>query len=195
MRILILCFLSLKYIRVLLAPSTPVVATPRFTIPPLDVDELVSFNINGVFQDPARNKEGLIITLDESIIIALHDKAVPKNVENFLGYVTRSDYSNSFLHRSVSNFIIEWGGARPAFPGASPAPWANMPVQAAVPNEPCILNRRGTIAMAKFGGNFDSATSEAGPAICFRYTPATFGSTSFRFNALDCLPAARVHAP
>jgi peptidyl-prolyl cis-trans isomerase A (cyclophilin A) len=151
---------QVKYIRVLPAASTPVVATPGFTIPPLDVDELVSFDVSDLFDDPARNKGVLISTLDESIIIALHDKAAPKNVENFLGYVTRSDYSNSFLHRSVSNFIIQGGGARPAFPGASPAQWANIPVQAAVPNEPGISNRRGTIAMAKLGGNFDSATSE-----------------------------------
>jgi peptidyl-prolyl cis-trans isomerase A (cyclophilin A) len=153
-------FEQVKYIRVLPAPSTPVVATPGFAIPALDVDEIVSFDIDGVFEDPARDKGVLISTLGESIILALHDKAAPKNVENFLGYMTRSDYSNSFLHRSVENFIIQGGGARPAFPGASPVQWANIPVQAAVPNEPGISNRRGTIAMAKLGGNFDSATSE-----------------------------------
>jgi cyclophilin family peptidyl-prolyl cis-trans isomerase len=153
-------FEQVKYIRVLPAPSTPVVATPGFTIPPLDVDELVSFNINGLFQDPARDKGVLISTLGESIILALHDKATPKNVTNFLNYVNRSDYSNSYLHRSAPNFIIQGGGARPAFTGASPTQWANIPVDAAVPNEPGISNLRGTIAMAKLGGNFDSATSE-----------------------------------
>jgi len=136
------------------------VATPGFTIPPLDVDELVSFNINGVFRDPVRDKGVLISTLGESIILALHDKATPKNVTNFLRYVNRSDYSNSYLHRSVRNFIIQGGGARPAFTGASPTQWANIPVDAAVLNEPGISNLRGTIAMAKLGGNFDSATSE-----------------------------------
>jgi len=151
-------FEQVKYIRVLPAASTPVVATPGFTIPPLDVDELVSFNINGVFRDPVRDKGVLISTLGESIILALHDKATPKNVTNFLRYVNRSDYSNSFLHRSVPNFIIQGGGARPG--GASPTQWANIPVDAAVPNEPGISNLRGTIAMAKLGGNFDSATSE-----------------------------------
>jgi len=153
-------FEQVKYIRVLPAASTPVVATPGFTIPPLDVDELVSFNINGVFRDPVRDKGVLISTLGESIILALHDKATPKNVTNFLRYVNRSDYSNSYLHRSVPNFIIQGGGARPAFTGASPTQWANIPVDAAVPNEPGISNRRGTMAMAKLGGSPDSATSE-----------------------------------
>jgi cyclophilin family peptidyl-prolyl cis-trans isomerase len=153
-------FEQVKYIRVRPAPSTPVVATPGFAIPPLDVDEIDTIDIDGVFKDPARDKGVLISTLGESIILALHDKAMPKNVANFLRYVNRSDYSDSYLHRSSPNFIIQGGGARPAFTGAPPVNWANIPVEAAVPNEPGLSNRRGTIAMAKLGGSPDSATSE-----------------------------------
>ena len=152
-------FEQVKYIRVLPAPSTPVVATPGFTIPPLDVDDLVSFDISDLFDDPARDKGVLISTLGESIILALHDKATPKNVMNFLNYVNRSDYSESYIHRSVPNFIIQGGGAKPAFNGAS-INWVNIPADVEVPNEPGISNRRGTIAMAKRGGDPDSATSE-----------------------------------
>ena len=103
----------------------------------------------------------LISTLGESIILALHDKATPKTVANFLGYVQRGDYGNSFLHRSVPNFVIQGGGARPSgLPGALAKNWANIPVKAPVPNEPGISNKSGTIAMAKLGGFPDSATSE-----------------------------------
>lgn len=153
-------FEQVKYIRVRPAPSTPVVATPGFAIPPLDVDEIDTIDIDGVFKDPARDKGVLISTLGESIILALHDKAMPKNVANFLRYVNRSDYSDSYLHRSSPNFIIQGGGARPAFTGAPPVNWANIPTDAEVPNEPGISNLRGTIAMAKRGGDPDSATSE-----------------------------------
>lgn len=153
-------FEQVKYIRVRPAPSTPVVATPGFAIPPLDVDEIDTIDIDGVFKDPVREKGVLISTLGESIILALHDKAMPKNVANFLRYVNRSDYSDSYLHRSSPNFIIQGGGAKPAFTGAPPVNWANIPVEAAVPNEPGLSNRRGTIAMAKLGGSPDSATSE-----------------------------------
>lgn len=153
-------FEQVKYIRVRPAPSTPVVATPGFAIPPLDVDEIDTIDIDGVFKDPVRDKGVLISTLGESIILALHDKATPKNVANFLRYVNRSDYSDSYLHRSSPNFIIQGGGARPAFTGAPPVNWANIPTDAEVPNEPGISNLRGTIAMAKRGGDPDSATSE-----------------------------------
>lgn len=152
-------FEQVKYIRVLPAPSTPVVATPGFTIPPLDVDDLETFDISDLFDDPVRDKGVLISTLGESIILALHDKATPKNVTNFLNYVNGSDYSESYIHRSVSNFIIQGGGAKPAFNGAS-INWVNIPADVEVPNEPGISNRRGTIAMAKRGGDPDSATSE-----------------------------------
>lgn len=60
----------------------------------------------------------------------------------------------------MGNFIIQGGGARPIFSGAPPTSWANIPVQTPVPNEPGLSNRRGTIALAKLGGDPDSATSE-----------------------------------
>lgn len=89
-----------------------------------------------------------------SFQVNLFDQATPKTVENFLGYVERQDYKNSYFHRSVSDFIVQGGGV--TF-DEEPQPIETQP---AIANEPVYSNVAGTIAMAKVGGNPDSATSQ-----------------------------------
>lgn len=83
----------------------------------------------------------------------------PQTVANFLNYVNNGAYGNSFFQRSVPGFIIQAGGYtwNDAANGVRPIP-TNPPV----PNEfsPTRSNLRGTIAMAKVGGNPNSATSQ-----------------------------------
>ena len=71
-------------------------------------------------------------------------------------------YDNSIIHRSVSNFVIQGGGFEAPTvsadqPGSDPVA---IPTTGPVQNEPGNLNTRGTIAMAKLGGQPDSATSQ-----------------------------------
>lgn len=93
------------------------------------------------------------------IDIELFDATAPRTVANFLNYVNSGAYNNSFIHRSVPGFIIQGGGYG----------WDNTagtPVR--VPQNPPVVNEfnvsrsnlRGTIAMAKIGGDPNSATSE-----------------------------------
>ncbi len=97
-------------------------------------------------------------TTQGPIEIELYDAAAPITVANFLAYVRSGQYNDSLIHRSVPGFIIQGGGYA----------WnSNNLVEAvvsrgAIQNEFSVTrsNLRGTIAMAKVGGDPNSATSE-----------------------------------
>ena len=88
--------------------------------------------------------------------VNLYDNATPETVANFLNYVNNGRYTSSVIHRSVPGFIVQGGG----FTFDISVPLDNIPTFASVVNEPEFANVRGTIAMAKIGGNPDSATSQ-----------------------------------
>jgi len=91
-----------------------------------------------------------------NIDVQLLPNDAPKTVANFLAYVNANAYANSFIHRSVPQFVIQGGGYQ----------WsdANGPVpitqNAPVVNEFKVSNTRGTLAMAKLGNDPNSATSQ-----------------------------------
>lgn len=92
------------------------------------------------------------------IDIELYDVQAPKTAANFLNYVQRGDYDNSYFHRLVVGFVLQGGGFR--------LPLRSPPV--GIPTDPPVVNEfsaarsnlRGTVAMAKLGGNPDSATNQ-----------------------------------
>lgn len=86
--------------------------------------------------------------------IELFDTAAPLTVANFLSYVNSGAYNNSIIHRSMPGFIIQGGG----FTNSLGAISATAPVV----NEFSAdrSNVRGTIAMAKFAGDPNSATNQ-----------------------------------
>lgn len=88
--------------------------------------------------------------------VNLFDETTPKTVENFLNYVNSSSYQSTVIHRSVPGFIIQGGGF--VFEGELPLVDADS--NAAVVNEPVYSNVRGTISMAKLGGQPNSATNQ-----------------------------------
>jgi cyclophilin family peptidyl-prolyl cis-trans isomerase len=91
-----------------------------------------------------------------SFQVNLYDETTPGTVANFLNYVNNGAYTDSIVHRSVAGFVIQGGGF--AYDGTSPI--IDIPANAPVNNEPTYSNVRGTIAMAKIGGNPDSATNQ-----------------------------------
>jgi peptidyl-prolyl cis-trans isomerase A (cyclophilin A) len=87
--------------------------------------------------------------------MAMFSNRTPIARQNFLKYVTNGDYANSFIHRSVSDFVIQGGGFR-----ISNNSIDLVPTDAPIVNEFGISNTLGTISMAKVGGDPDSATSQ-----------------------------------
>ena len=103
--------------------------------------------------------QALVVVRMETVLgeidLELYDEVAPKTVENFLEYVDRQAYDGTFIHRSVPGFIIQGGGFF-----LNDGVGEHIPVDPPVVNEFNISNTRGTIAMAKLGGDPNSATSE-----------------------------------
>jgi cyclophilin family peptidyl-prolyl cis-trans isomerase len=87
--------------------------------------------------------------------VYLVQDVAPITVTNFLKYVNRGDYNNTFIHRSAPMFVIQGGG----YTFANGQPVA-IRQDAAIQNEFHISNTRGTVAMAKQAGNPNSATNQ-----------------------------------
>ena len=119
------------------------------------------------------NPNNTVVRLDTNfgdIFFELYDVAgpngappAPNTVENFLGYLRRGDYDETFFHRlgldqNNDPFVLQGGGFR-FIDGTGVSP---VPQQAQLPNEfdPGRSNIVRSIAMAKLGGQPDSATSQ-----------------------------------
>jgi cyclophilin family peptidyl-prolyl cis-trans isomerase len=96
--------------------------------------------------------------------VELYDQDKPVTAQNFIRYVQTGAYTNMFAHRLVPGFVVQGGGF--AITNRGTTNWQAV----AIPTFPPITNefgvgRRfsnvyGTIAMAKLGGNTNSATSQ-----------------------------------
>jgi peptidyl-prolyl cis-trans isomerase A (cyclophilin A) len=86
-----------------------------------------------------------------TVQVDLFDDLTPASVANFLSYANSGAYTNTIIHRSVPNFVVQGGGY-------------NTAGTAVVHSAPIALeysraNTRGTIAMARTA-DANSATSE-----------------------------------
>jgi len=104
----------------------------------------------------AANVVVVLQTVLGPIELELFDAAAPLTVANFLGYADSGAYDSSFIHRSVPNFVVQGGGFK--ISGAQIV--AVAPSPPSVANEPGLSNVRGTVAMAKVGGQPNSATTQ-----------------------------------
>jgi cyclophilin family peptidyl-prolyl cis-trans isomerase len=125
----------------------------------------VSINLASDFTDPDVSDAVRFSTVLGDVDIALFGQQKPITVANFLKYVDQKHYftqgESSFVHRSISGFIIQgglWIGTSNNQNGAI-QPTQVIPFSA-IQNEPGISNKRGTIAMAQIGSDANSATSQ-----------------------------------
>jgi len=87
---------------------------------------------------------GTIVRFDTTLgdfDVELYDDVVPATVANFLDYVLDGDYTNTLVHRTVPNFVVQGGGFRSNFTG--------IPTDPAIPLQYVLPNERGTLAMAR----------------------------------------------
>jgi cyclophilin family peptidyl-prolyl cis-trans isomerase len=98
-----------------------------------------------------------------NIDFELYDADKPITVQNFLSYVNGGSYTDMFMHRVVTNFVVQGGGFTVTNRGTLNAQHAAVVVSAPITNEfavgPFYSNVYGTIAMAKTSDP-NSATSQ-----------------------------------
>ncbi|MER2492688.1 peptidylprolyl isomerase [Catenovulum sediminis] len=109
-----------------------------------------------VFSSPSFATIVLFKTSLGDFEVNLYDETTPKTVENFLSYVTNGTYTNTLIHRAPTNFVIQGGG----FFINENDQLEGVETSDPVINEPVYANIKGTIAMAKLGGDENSATSQ-----------------------------------
>ncbi|MEN3370839.1 MAG: hypothetical protein V7609_2982 [Verrucomicrobiota bacterium] len=131
-----------------------------------------SIDLTTVFADSDVNAAVRMTTVLGAFDVALFGQQKPITVANFLNYVDQGRYfkidptngqlASSFVHRSVPGFVIQGGGYIGTVDPNNPnnaQPISVIPF-ATIQNEAGISNKRGTIAMAQFGSDTSSATSE-----------------------------------
>ena len=96
----------------------------------------------------------LMTTSMGDILLELDGKNAPITVANFLSYADKEFYDGTIFHRVIGNFMIQGGGFTPDMEKKEIAPtikneWRNG-----------LKNNRGTVAMARLGGQPDSASSQ-----------------------------------
>lgn len=137
------------------------------------VDAITIIDLSPFFRDPDASAAARLVTPLGTMNFTLDGETTPITVQNFLNYVNQGRYfkidptngqlASTFFHRSVTNFVIQGGGflstVDPAGSGGVIQP-TGVTLFAPIQNEPVISNQRGTIAMAKLGGDPNSATSQ-----------------------------------
>ncbi|QDU72449.1 peptidylprolyl isomerase [Mucisphaera calidilacus] len=112
---------------------------------------------------PAEAQQGTVVRFTTqlgTVDIQLFDERTPITVANFLRLVNEKAYDGAFFHRLVPGFVIQGGGYCIGENEAGEEIIAQVPDHGPVKNEPGIPNTRGTISMAKLGGDPDSATNQ-----------------------------------
>jgi len=111
----------------------------------------------GAFTDAEAESAVRVSTSLGDMDFILFNTATPATVTNFMTYVSAGKYTDVDFHRSIANFVIQGGGFKGAGTGSN---FTSVSTNAAVTNEPGIANERGTVSMAKMGGDPNSATSQ-----------------------------------
>lgn len=140
------------------ANNAPVVANAIATVNTVVNSRNTVIDLAGVFTDPdITDTQVRFNTSMGAINVELFNTKAPRTVANFLNYVTSGAYNNSIFHRLVQGFVIQGGGF--TFQ-SNPSKLTPIPTDPPVQNEFGTSNTIGTLAMAKLGGDPNSATDQ-----------------------------------
>jgi cyclophilin family peptidyl-prolyl cis-trans isomerase len=96
--------------------------------------------------------------------LELYDEDKPLTVSNFIKYVTSGRFQNQFIQRWEPNFVIQAGGYYVGTGTNNETDFRTVPEFGTITNEYKVgrtfTNQYGTIAMARIGGQTNSATSQ-----------------------------------
>ncbi|MFM8498357.1 MAG: peptidylprolyl isomerase, partial [Planctomycetia bacterium] len=131
---------------------------------PSTIDLGTAFDLRGVTGTVVRFSTNAPLD-DKDVFAELFDqpgegrtRTTPLTVANFLAYADAGRYTNTIVHRSVPGFVVQGGGFRLTSSGSELVEAIEQ--FPAVLNEPGNTNARGTLAMAKLGGDPNSATNQ-----------------------------------
>lgn len=109
---------------------------------------------------PVSASAGTVVRVTTSLgefQIELFDNVAPGTVTNFLNYVNSGAYNGTVVHRLEPGFVIQGGWLTY---NETEQRLYDIETGPAIQNEFSASNLRGTIAMAKLGGDPNSATSQ-----------------------------------
>lgn len=110
--------------------------------------------VNGVvkFPDPAKYKYVKMETKYGDVVMRLFPDVAPQTVQAFLDRVNEGFYNGIYFHRVIPGFVAQGGDptlvGRKAAGYTLPAEFSNL------------KHKRGTIAMARVGGDINSASTQ-----------------------------------
>ena len=124
-------------------------------------------DLNGTTLEFKTNYYDSTKSVGNSFFVELYDiqnksnQSTPITSNNFIQYVNDGSFDNTFIHRLVSDFVIQSGGYK-VLSDSSEAGFSVSTIQSKgeIINEPGNANFIGSIAMAKISGKPNSATSE-----------------------------------
>lgn len=141
-------------LRIVRPEAAPVVSA-AFAPVTVTAGNMSSVSTDGRFADPDSPAARRFTTTLGSFDVILYSSATPGTVANFLAYADAGLYQNTFFHRAAPGFVVQGGGF--SHDGSSFGRVTTFP---AIQNEPGISSLTGTVAMAKLGGDPNSATSQ-----------------------------------
>jgi cyclophilin family peptidyl-prolyl cis-trans isomerase len=115
-----------------------------------------SASLSGRFSDPDTTVATRFTTTLGVFDIILFPEATPLTFSNFNDYISGGRYADTFFHRAAAGFVVQGGGFKHTVADGV----TSVVTFPTVRNEPGLSNVLGTVAMAKLGGDPNSATSQ-----------------------------------
>ena len=146
-----------------LAPTVVGTASSDVTFTTAASPAAKTVDLAGVFTDQDfQNSEVQFRTSAGNINVELFDPATPITVANFYEYATSGRYDDTIFHRLAAGFVLQGGGfSFDDAPGAANA-FPSVSIDPTIQNEFSATrsNLASTVAMAKLGGDPNSASSQ-----------------------------------